>query len=234
MKNLEKYYNELVLDIINNKEKFNEQKVAFFTPVIGTKYDRQFLIFGRATNGWYASDFGGLDTIINFNENIDSDLLEKIKNNISTLNTDWIEQKWSSKEKTSTKKSPFFRMVKSISELSEGGDFYTIAWSNLYKVSKLDEGNPSEKLCQVQEKLSKEIFLNEIEILKPKYVILLTGLNWANPFINDLEIISQDESEFIKYIAKYKNSYIIVSEHPQGKPEEQHLEDIKAVIKKYN
>jgi hypothetical protein len=54
--------------------------------------------------------------------------------------------------------------------------------------------------------------------MNPDYVFLITGVNWAKPFMDflntDLTII---KNSAVEMIAKYKNSKIIVTGRPEGK-----------------
>lgn len=229
-------YEKMIEAILDKKNKVSEKEIGLFTLAVGRKYDSQFLIYGRATNGWYGDDFaeyGGVNTILNVNKNTEG-LIGDIAHNFENLNTDWIKEKWQNGEKSATSRSPFFRFTHKISKNIGKVGFEEIAWSNLYKASKAEERNPSKALKKAQFNFSKNLFLNEIEALKPKYVILLTGLkDWAEPFIENLER-KKVNGEFIKAIAKYGDSKVIVSEHPQGRSEAKHLEEIKQAIEEFD
>ena len=47
----------------------------------------------------------------------------------------------------------------------------SIAWTNLYKVSKSEGDNPSQRLMKVQHNLCKNILMLEIEHLQPKAIV---------------------------------------------------------------
>lgn len=77
----------------------------------------------------------------------------------------------------------------------------------------------------------------EIEILSPKYVIMLVGQNWAKDFmryLNDnqethrIETIRWGNYEVIVYTIK--GTIYLISEHPMGKPEQIHIEVLNSLI----
>ena len=58
-------------------------------------------------------------------------------------------------------------------------------WSNLYKVSPADGGNPSNRLCRAQEAGCVRMLGWELDHYAPRRVLFLTGPGWAKPFVAD-------------------------------------------------
>ena len=83
----------------------------------------------------------------------------------------------------------------------------------------------------------QKILKSEIEILSPKFVILLTGENWAKDFLSYLNAAPIDkvewENNYTIDIYLVKGVCFLRTEHPQGKPEQGHIEVIKSIIEKY-
>ena len=52
-----------------------------------------------------------------------------------------------------------------------------IAWSNLYKISNWEEGNPSSSLCNFQFENMKTILIKDITDCDPLNILFLTGEN---------------------------------------------------------
>ncbi len=144
--------------------------------------DSGLMIFGRAVNGWL--DPITLDSIATpaNRELVIEALLKEFCDEKCPMS--WIEkpQKWN------WKRSAFTRLmhqltVKLLPE-SDAPWHSRIIWSNLYKVAPYDGGNPSNRLCSAQEQACLRYFAKELEIWRPRRVVLVTGWNWAQPFVN--------------------------------------------------
>lgn len=174
---------------------------------------------------------------------------KQIFEELSTMGLSWMQDCKKDKD------SQFIRVVKDITrDIYRADDnsknnknwHKNIAWSNLYKVSPKDKGNPSKELKEKYKDKCITIFEKEIEILSPKIIILLTGWTWAKPFLlhlnnneklNESQILERkiwDENK--NYYAKainIKDIIYILSEHPQGKIEDEHVKAIIELIHKY-
>ena len=53
------------------------------------------------------------------------------------------------------------------------------AWSNLYKVAPAIAGNPSGKVQHIQRESAIEILKKEIDLLKPRYILFVTGYDFT-------------------------------------------------------
>jgi len=119
-------------------------------------------------------------------------------------NLEWnVEGHWHSflgtylAEKYST---PFFIEYKKISEALCGGKPGALIWSNLLKMD-LERGKKYSRNAKSNEQivsLSKEIFLKELEILKPNYIIFATSYTYDDiikeflaDFITESEVIEK-------------------------------------------
>lgn len=109
-----------------------------------------------------------------------------------------------------------------------------IAWTNLYKVSKDSYGNPSGSLMKVQFEICRDMLLSEIELFNPRIVVFLTGWSWGQRFLIDCEnLMTNKDNQFVEFVGKINDSLIIVGQHPQGKPEYEHFEEIIKEIEMY-
>jgi hypothetical protein len=156
---------------------------------------------------------------------------------------EWICDFWGKKKGYNTKKSAFWRVIKGISHhFYPHDDWYSyVAWSNLYKRSPYSEkGNPNDAFCKEQLEFCRKILKIEIEILSPKFVVMLTS-GWEKDFLYYLndnqhtkEVCAKEWSD--KYTVKcyeIKDTIFITSVHPQGKPEKKHVQTITELIDKY-
>lgn len=223
MEELIELYDKMLQMISENSEKFREDPISVFNYLKGSKYDNLILFVGRSVNGWEY-----------YNKN---DILENKSNILGHIHNgdlQWTIDCWGNKKKVeyNTKKSAFWRLNKKISDKFYGefdDNFNKISWTNLYKISKADKGNPSEKLCNLQFDFVNQILKEEVKYLKPRYIFFHTGLNWLNPFLKDdlnIKIEFLKDKKFVEARGSYYGSKFIVGQHPQGKPELQQLEEI--------
>lgn len=104
-----------------------------------------------------------------------------------------------------------------------------MAWSNLYKMSPALGNNPTEKECKLQIEYASKLIDKEIEELKPKNVVFITGDTWIKDvetnFLQNVDINWQD-NDIIKWIGKYGNAKIIITSRPEGKPQQQFIDSL--------
>ncbi len=105
-----------------------------------------------------------------------------------------------------------------------------MAWSNLFKIAPALGGNPNRKLeWQSQQKNCEQLFQMEIAELNPKNVVMITGLDWAEGFVNEYTEIN---GNYVKAVAKIGNSNIIITIRPERKPQQAFLDEVaKYLIK---
>lgn len=148
--------------------------------------------------------------------------------------------KWVDSEKSyNARKSAFWRVVKAISQKQNVWSD-KIAWSNLYKISPFEGGNPSATLKEEQLKLCREILKTEIEILSPKFVVMLVS-DWKHDFLRYLNNNQPTKSickktwdkNYETKVYKINGTFFITSLHPQGKKEDLHVNTIVEFLKKY-
>ncbi len=187
------------------------------------------LFVGRATNGYGTDATESVDVLFDG----EGDSLGFARPN---------QMSWLATSDYNWRQSPFWRVISKVSQdYTEGEWFNGIAWSNLCKIAPSEAGNPSDSLYYAQLSACQKILKSEIEILSPKFVILLTGDSWAKDFLSyldDKEVCSpidkvEWENNYTIDIYLIKGVYFLRTEHPQGKPEQGHIEVIKSIIEKY-
>lgn len=198
-----------------------------FSNVINTG----ILFVGKSVNGWI-TDEKDIDILFGNGSKRIFDRDDQMQ---------WVDNLEGNIEGYNTSKSAFWRVVKTISqEFYPNNWFSHIAWSNLYKLSPFESGNPSNTLREKQLQLCREVLKNEIEILSPKYIVLLTS-GWEKDFLcylngnNPTESIYKETWDDIHQIKVYEinNRIFISSSHPQGKNEIKHIETIIKLLKSY-
>lgn len=145
-----------------------------------------------------------------------------------------------------TNHSAYLRIVKKISKKLFKNNYYAnIAISNLYKLGPLDKDYPSARLLNLQKNNALKIFLKELEILKPRFVVMFSSelekSGFLKRFQNDGKSTGRIDDEvwgsqrkYTTKVYKIHETFFIASRHPQGKNEENHIDVIISFIKKYN
>lgn len=225
---LEKHYKKLC-------EKFKEGYVKFF-PQVGEHYfngnHKKIMVVGKACNGWvevgnealFKADGTG---IVNRPDQME-----------------WVKKAWSRKKgKYSTSHSAFWTFSRKVADSILGTKgincFDYIAWSNLYKVSPCQGGNPDQEDRNKQVVICTDIFKKELEILKPDFVFFFTS-GWEKTFVDNFKSedseVSKDKwstyeiESFISEITQNHRTVFVCTQHPQGKPFNLHLEAIEKAL----
>jgi hypothetical protein len=186
------------------------------------------LFVGKAVNGWLTVD-QNMDALF------DDQNTNRIFNRSDQIQ--WVENLSGNTNGYNTRKSAFWRLVKKVAVSHYSHEWYRhIAWTNLYKVAPWEGGNPSESLKQKQQQYSIELLKREIDIMAPEFVIMLTS-SWEKPFIEELKKGKQYNYITERKWGKYKSALVeiegvkyIISQHPQGKSEEDHMVVINYLI----
>ena len=184
------------------------------------------LFVGKAVNGWKEID--DIDTLFGDGKGRIFDISDQMQ---------WVEDMEGS-EKYNTKRSAFWRLIKKISQTFYPNNWSShIAWSNLCKIAPIKGGNPNESSYQAQLAFCQKILEKEIEILSPKYVVMLTS-GWKKDF---LWFLNGGKTKSIRKetwgnghetkVYKIKDVTFITSAHPQGKNEQTHVEKIIEFLK---
>ena len=226
MEKLKKELKNLYMEMLNDEEISSQIKEKNLTLMFCQKGDKfegsncKLMYVGRALNGWYSLDNDNIE------EMYDS-AIENIRKN-TIKNMDGI------------RRSAFWQLCKAIltKEKDSDGNWDSdwdekIVWSNLLKIAPCEGGNPDWNIIANTIKKSFEILKAEIEILEPKYVVLVVG-KWiefeGQTLMNDFGI-EEIKDTFVIGKGTYKNSTIIVTQRPEmrsGTREEQADEIIRA------
>ncbi|WP_254511963.1 hypothetical protein [Anatilimnocola floriformis] len=179
------------------RDRFADQQLTTFIPRRGLAARHNgLMIVGRAPNGW-ATPWTVADIA-------DSSYCSKVVAAATEEFTStecpmyWVEkpQDWNWKRSAFSRlmyqlTHHFLRdeLIQSKRESDEAASTKTgwyshLIWSNLYKVAPYNGGNPGNRLCTAQENACKNYFTSELEIWRPRRVVLVTGWNWAEPFVN--------------------------------------------------
>jgi hypothetical protein len=222
-------YGELLESLNKQQRSFRDSHLCVFSAAAGEKYDNDLMVVGRATNGWG----NGIDKTCNDDYHL---VLTNLKKEIGTTNLDWVRNQWGATgpKVYNSKRSPFWRLIKALSDRSSGPVEWSIdhvVWSNLYKVARNEKrgtGNPTGKLMNLQFEHCAKILGLEIEQYKPRNVVFLTSMGWARRFLEYLEIenMLSMPQKYVEFAGIKNGVRYVVGQHPQGKPQDPHCDEI--------
>ncbi len=237
---LKKLYVELIQMLVERQEDYLENKLTLFSAIAGSAYKKGgIMVVGRAVNGWkYNLDPTDRQSVTDCLSAIDAGLE---KDSLCWVKGLWGKSQTDEKKQYNTKKSAFWRLIEGLvglRDLTEGNHFFAdyVVWSNLYKVAKSKEdttgGNPSAALCDVQFYYCQEILDTEIDLYEPAVIVFLTGVGWAEPYLNEaIDGSDVPDNKYVKQIGLYRRRKYVVGPHPQGKNKSLYLDEVSRYLK---
>ena len=236
---IERIFEEEILAPVGAAEAGGPNCLTGFLPIEGDLYGPGgLMVVGRATNDWR--------THIHWNCLGSDKSRKEYTQEVVSANSDpegkcpmvWVKELWGNTEcskkygtKYNTKRSAFWRVIQKVTSyipITEDESNFSswLVWSNLYKLSPTS-GNPGAKLRRLQLEGCKSSFKREIDVFRPGRLLLLTGLEWAGPFLEELCIDSKDDDDLEHVELKGRLHYpegnsasLVVAKHPQGKKED--------------
>lgn len=229
---------ELYRRLYNDFYTFPEfDSCAHFVSMCGELYDkgtRRFMLIGRSTNGWgtlnTASEtaFGGAAQA----ELDDHKRWNWVESIGGTLYSTHDQDKSDLTKRYCIDKKPYWDYAKAIWLQLPGNvqsnDIWmeSIAWSNLYKVSPKNSGNPSPKIQQIQLATCKEILKHELEIYRPSHILMITGFDWFFPFSDLFENVKDSGNRnvlrgvnknavYVEGTATYGDAKVVINCRPE-------------------
>jgi hypothetical protein len=207
----------------------------------GELYKSELMVIGRAVNGWTE----GVNPKKLKSEDSRTEYADLVYNTVTSSDEcpmGWITGCWGNKDGYNTKKSAFWRVIRSvvselgISDVEQDTWSSHLVWSNLYKVAPAKGGNPNNTLCNIQFPSCSSLLEMELKYYNPKRVLFLTGVDWAEPFLENICSIVQNDTSHVVAVAQLKinsqKTKIVVATHPQGKPEEEWVSEVVTSFRK--
>lgn len=165
----------------------NHKKLTICPSIKGQYYDtcnNKIMVVGRAINSWcpIEGSLGENETIIERLERCERCTLDWVKGKNKWMycnanNCPYAKDKQEDGKKNITQ---FWRLVIHICEKNNISDedwYKNIVWTNLYKASYQEGGNPSNGFCASQKDVCNSILINEIEEYKPQKIYFITETN---------------------------------------------------------
>lgn len=198
-------------------------EVTGFLAMAGQAYDRGLMVVGRAVNGWTEgitpSQLGAPAEAERY-----ARLVQESVSGNGECPMRWVTAGWGAGEGYNTKRSAFWRCIRSvvqdlgIADVEDAGWSSHLVWSNLYKVSPAGGGNPSNVLCEIQFPGCADLLNLELHTYRPSRVLFLTGADWATPFLKEAELQEAVGFQYVKRVSDAHGARCVIAVHPQGKP----------------
>ncbi len=197
---------------------------------VGEKYrsgsKESVLLVGHAVNGWSEgeSEFKGKSYCEYVKDRIEYRTSDAYREEFLT----WMDEA-DGKSGRRPRSMPFWQTARQIvSKLTGIASTSTcdsewrkyIAWSNFYKVSFTECGNPSVRLCSAQKAACIEILRCEIKRLKPAYILFepLKQNDWMAEIKNTFNPqISGYTSKYVRECGIISNSRYVISSRPDDR-----------------
>jgi hypothetical protein len=205
-----------------------EQSFCLFPTQVGSRWQRELLVCGRAVNGyepvWTRSDVA---TDAGMARTLDS---VQARYDEGGCQMRWVTEHWGARTGYNTARSAFWRVIRGATYglgivAPQSPEWSaSLAWANLYRIAPSATGNPSAELQRLQLELSRERLARDLAELHPRRLLFLAGVNWAAPFLARYESEMERRNGLVESrgtlcLADGWRVATVVAKHPQGKPE---------------
>lgn len=220
--------------------RLTKKEIVGFLAMEGASYNREMMVVGRAVNDWG----NAIDPRQLADPAISEHYAECVFSSVTSVGCpmSWVIERWQSSSGYNTRKSAFWRVIrKCVGEFGiadiNGEEWPSfLVWSNLYKIAPAGGGNPGNGLCTAQLDGCLSMFRDEINTFRPKRILLLTGLDWAEPFLSAVSTQYRTfSSGFVEAAGCVdslgrESSKIVVASHPQTRPEDAWVSAVKSAF----
>lgn len=207
-------------------------KVTGFLAMAGQAWDGELMVIGRAANGWVEGispdRLSSAAEVADFAKSVQ----DSVAGSLDKCPMSWVTAYWGATEGYNTKRSAFWRSIRRVVEdlgiasVEDAGWASHLVWSNLYKVSPASGGNPNDALCDIQFAGCAELLQLELDTYRPSRVLLLTGADWADSFVEEWKLQETTQFQYVKRAGLYGGAHCVVAVHPQGKPQEAWVSEV--------
>ena len=232
-------FEEEILAPVGAAEADGPNCLTGFLPMRGDLYKPGgLMVVGRATHDWRTRIRWNCLGSDKSRKEYTQEVVRKNSDRDGKCPMVWVKELWGNTEFSekygtprNTKRSAFWRVIQKVTSyipITEDESNFSswLTWSNLYKLSPIS-GNPGGKLRRLQLEGCKSSFKHEIDVYRPGRLLLLTGLGWAEPFLEELRIDSEDDGDLEHveltgrlHYSKKNSASLVVAKHPQGKKED--------------
>ena len=222
-----------------------DDAVTGFMAMKGRLYNRELMVVGRAVNGWtrrsWTPEALASDEAVH-------EFVSVVQQSVTAPEScpmQWVSKAWGSRalnwpsnwacvgnQEYNTRRSAFWRVIRNLVDELGLADINNdswpshLVWSNLYKVSPAAGRNPPARMRSLQVDKCVSLLKLELEIYKPKRLLLLTGKDWAAPFLQqtvaNMNVVQGSRlvhADGTLTVGADDTCAIVVAAHPERKPE---------------
>jgi len=229
---------QLLQEIGRSGDKLADIELSGFLATEGAAYVGELMWIGRAPNGW--------EIIGSPHDFASSQYVDRTIENLGNADRDtcplrWITQDWGQKTKYNPATSAFWRTAKrTLLAPNEIDEVWSsrLVWSNLYKIAPSKGGNPGSKLQKIQFHFCRDILVEEIVAFRPRRVVFATGMDWAEPFL-DNPLFSRTDSKGLGQnvlglgdliLNEEKIGRFVIAPHPERKKEGPWVQEVRTAL----
>ncbi|MBQ8508556.1 MAG: hypothetical protein IJ493_01475 [Clostridia bacterium] len=229
-------YEQLYIDCLSQDTFLTS---AHFAAMKGQYYDvagLRFLLIGRAANGWGRLDTAsakafGEDAVRQFGDYGRWDWIESVNGVLYNAHD---RDKSVKSKRYCIDRKPFWSYAKAVwqsfGQAPYTGDVWmkNIAWSNLYKVSPLNGGNPAPRMLKAQQAACIEIVKQELALLHPTHILIMTGFDWFAPFsplFDHVRRLDEPRPACVEGTASYGGAKVVITCRPEYRDKKRFLAD---------
>jgi hypothetical protein len=224
----------MLVDVSAASGRIRESTITMCPTRVGSRWDQELLVVGRAPNGW--------DCGFSVNELGDPEfrrraVLDSLPQTPDPM--EWLAKAWAGEVQYKAKRSSFWRVARTVLLRLKGLDDLPqwhshLAWTNLCKLAPAEGRNPSTGLWHAQLPASIELLNHEIRELQPKRIVIMTGSDWIDPFRFELAAPDGHWSYVVRTgrigLPGGRSADVVVSKHPERKPEAQIVSEVLAAF----
>jgi hypothetical protein len=218
--------------ILSPLAEISSRNVVGFLSTVGSSYGNELMVIGRATNGWRSK----INTRLLQHEEQRTAFAHKVYRSVASTTgqcpMSWVTDCWGADQGYNAKRSAFWRVIRrvvgelGVADIACSNTTWPshLGWSNLYKIAP-QRGNPNRALIAAQQKGCIRLLHWEVERYRPRRLLFLTGLDWAEPFLARISENRRVESRVNLVQANGRirfgthSAAYVVARHPQGKNE---------------
>jgi hypothetical protein len=226
-------FQELLASVSSKHLLLPEEALTGFMAMVGGNFNHGLMVVGRAVNGWTEGwlprdliDAGRV-------ERVGQKTLESVTRSDGCPMT-WVTECWGNNDNYNTRRSAFWRVIRrtiaglGLADVDTDDWPSVLVWSKLYKIAPAVGGNPSSALCDMQGAHCTRLLRAEIEAYRPQRLLFLTGIGWAEPFLEGWTVPyrSSLDYSYVESVLEWslaedqEPGRIVVAAHPQGKNED--------------
>ncbi|MCB0697304.1 MAG: hypothetical protein KDC07_08065 [Chitinophagaceae bacterium] len=216
------------MELPDNKPLANNRYCLFY-PMIGKEYNekKDLIVYGQ-----FATDWKPAFKLTKDKKQIETLVKKAYEYSVVSRGCplDWVNKYWI---KQNLYRSFFwnitYKLVMERYGRTEKDWNHIITYSNLMKISPIPVDVFPNELIQGQLFNAAHLFKEELSILQPRNVLLITGLqNWAEPVLRAAGIkFTTEKGEFVEATTAYRGSHIIVAKKPFTADHRKFLDEIK-------